>query len=164
MVVTSHCHCYTTIGNAVITKKSDNSPCHCEVASEKQTVLWTFAAKQPAVAGTDASDHPTVIARRSSVVPPHCHCDTTLGTAVITKKSDNSPCHCEVASEKQIVLWTFAAKERAVAGTDDSDVAISSRTLRLPRRYASRNDRKQTSLLTMAFVSVLDHKSSLRYQ
>ena len=63
-----------------------------------------------------------------------------IGKAVITKKSDNSPCHCEVASEKQIVLWTFAAKERAVAGTDDSDVAISSRTLRLPRRYASRND------------------------
>ena len=30
--------------------------CHSEVASEQQTVQWTVAAKQPAVAGTARSD------------------------------------------------------------------------------------------------------------
>jgi len=60
------CHTGHTNYFGIITRKA---ACHCEVASEKQTVLWTFAAKERAVAGMDDSNHPTVIARRSSVVP-----------------------------------------------------------------------------------------------
>ena len=48
-----------------------------------------------------------------------------LFTVITRNGSQSVLCHCEVASEKQIVLWTFAAKECAVAGTDDSDVANS---------------------------------------
>ena len=70
------CHTGHTNYFGIITRKA---ACHCEVASEKQIVLWTFAAKQPAVAGTDDSDHPTVIAKRLSVVPPPCHCEEACG-------------------------------------------------------------------------------------
>ena len=84
------CHTGHTNYFGIITRKA---ACHCEVASEEQTVLWTFAAKQPAVAGTDDSDHPTVIARRSSVVPPpslrggqrpsHCHCEEVISRPTV---------------------------------------------------------------------------------